>query len=85
MYPSCQLFYSSLSHEMQRITIVKVKTVPAILTEIIRFDQQQIETRLSHLALRIISRRRPRATEESSKEIYRHFHFDNCETPLYFF
>ena len=61
--------------------------VPAFIDDhlkrqIIRFDVHQIPTRLNRLVLKIISRRRPRATEESSKEIYRHFHFDNIVSPL---
>ena len=69
---------STLCHELE-IIIVKVKTVPRAICnllngsmKILRVDHHQIERRL-----RIISRTRPRATQESSEEIYRRFHFVN--------
>ena len=69
---------STLCHELE-ITVVKVKTVPRAIynllngsMKILRVDLHQIETRL-----RIISRTRLRATQELSEEIYRHFHFVN--------
>ena len=48
--------------------------------KILRVDLHQVERRL-----RIISRTRPKAPQESSEEIYRRFHFVNSsETPLWF-
>ena len=69
---------STFCHELE-IIIVKVKSVlQAIYSllngsmKILRVDLHQIERRL-----RIISRTRLRATQESSEEIYRHFCFVN--------
>ena len=69
---------STLCHELE-IIIVKVKTAPRAIynllngsMKILRVDLHQIERRL-----RIISRTRPRATQESGEEIYRRFHFVN--------
>ena len=59
------------------IIIVKVKTAPRAIynllngsMKILRVDLHQIER-----GLRIISKTRPRATQESSEEIDRRFHF----------
>ena len=69
---------SALCHELE-IIIVKVKTAPRAIynllngsMKILRVDLYQIERRL-----RIISRTRPRASQESSEEIYRRFRFVN--------
>ena len=69
---------STLCHELEIIS-VKVKTAPRAIynllngsMKILRVDLHQIERRL-----RIISRTRPRATQQSSEEIYRRFHFVN--------
>ena len=59
--------------------MVKVKTAPRAIynllngsMKILRVDLHQVERRL-----RIISRTRPKAPQESSEEIYRRFHFVN--------
>ena len=74
----CILQFSTLCHELE-IIFVKVKTAPRAIynllnssMKILRVDLHQIERRL-----RINSRTRPRATQESSEEIYRRFHFVN--------